>query len=119
MADIPGDVPLQDFASESDEEDITPKLFDMSELTEGASIYYIFPGATKLFHPKEGQNLVIAIKIRVNLCFSVAKNVAPIEDILEMHNVDNTLNEAAIYNARIFAIALPGISKSVWIILTR
>ena len=30
-----------------------PKLFDMSVLTEGTSIYYIYPEEIKLFHPKE------------------------------------------------------------------
>ena len=45
--------------------------------------------------------MVSSIKIRMNLCFSVAKNVVPIGDILEMHNVENMLTEAARYNASI------------------
>ena len=68
------------------------------------SIYYISPEETKIFHPKEVQILVSAIKIRINLCFSVSKNVVPVEDILgilEMHNVDYVLTEVARYNARI------------------
>ena len=39
------------------------KLFDMSALSEGTSIYYISHEETKLFHPKEVQNMVSAIKI--------------------------------------------------------
>ena len=46
---ISGDVAPQGFASNIDEEDITPKFFDMSELPEEANIYYILPEATKLF----------------------------------------------------------------------
>ena len=46
--------------------------------------------------------MVSAIKIRTNLCFSVAKNVVPVEDILDMHNFDNTLTETERYNARIW-----------------
>ena len=34
--------------------------------------------------------------------FSVANNVVPVEDILEMHNFDYTLTETARYNARIW-----------------
>ena len=45
--------------------------------------------------------MVSPIKIQKNLCFSVAKNVEPVEDILEMHNVDNMLTEEERYNARI------------------
>ena len=74
----------------------------MSALPEGTSKYNISPEETKLFHPEEGQNVVIAIKIRINLCFSVANNVVPVEDILNMHSVENTLAEAARYNARIW-----------------
>ena len=35
------------------------------------------------------------------LIFSVAKNVVPVEDIFEMHNVDDTITEAARHNERI------------------
>ena len=35
-----------------------------------------------MFLMKEGQNVVSAIKSRMNLCFSVAKNVVPVEDIM-------------------------------------
>ena len=42
MFDLPGDVAPQGFAYKSDKEDITPKLFDMTALPEGSSIYYIF-----------------------------------------------------------------------------
>ena len=37
----------------------------------------------------------------MNLCFYLEKNEVHVEDILEMHNVDDTLTEAARYNARI------------------
>ena len=56
------------------------------------------PEETKLFHPKEVQNVVISIKIRMNFCFSVVKNVVPGEYIIKMHNVDDTLTESARYN---------------------
>ena len=36
------------------------------------------------------------------MCFSVANNVMSVEDILEMHSVDNMLTEAVSYNARIW-----------------
>ena len=39
--------------------------------------------------------MVSAIKIRTNMCFSVANNVVPVEDILEMHDFDDTLTETA------------------------
>ena len=54
-----------------------------------------------MFHPKEVQNLVSAIKSRMNFCFAVSNNVVSVEDILDMHNVENTLTESAIYNASI------------------
>ena len=73
----------------------------MSSLTEGTSIYYIHPEETNLFHPKEVQNVVSAINIRMNFCFSVENNVVPVEDILYMHNVDNMLTDAERYTARI------------------
>ena len=59
----------------------------MSALPEGLSIYYIYPESTKLFHPKEGVNLVSKINIRINLCFTVAKHLVHVEDILDMQNV--------------------------------
>ena len=68
-----------------------PKLFDISALPEGTSIYYISPEETRMFHPKEEQNVVIAIKIRMDPCFSVGKNVVTVEGILDIHNVDNVL----------------------------
>ena len=46
--------------------------------------------------------MVIAINIRINLCFSVENNVWPLEDILEMHNVENTITEAESYNTSIW-----------------
>ena len=46
--------------------------------------------------------MVSAIKIRTNMCFSVANNVVPVEDTLGMHNFDYTLTETARYNARIW-----------------
>ena len=63
--DLTGGVVPQGFASESDKEDVPPELFDMSALPEGASIYYISPEATKLFHLKEGQNVVSTINSRM------------------------------------------------------
>ena len=45
--------------------------------------------------------MVSAIKIRINLYFSVANSVVPVEDILKMYNVDGALTEVARYNARI------------------
>ena len=44
--------------------------------------------------------MVSSMKIRI-IFFSVEKNVVPVEYIIEMHNVDDTLTEAARYNARI------------------
>ena len=38
----------------------------------------------------------------MHLCFIVANNVVPVEDIVEMNNVDNTITEADRYNARIW-----------------
>ena len=38
----------------------------------------------------------------MNFCFHVSNNVVPIEDILDMHNVYDTLPEAARYNANIW-----------------
>ena len=71
--DLPGDDTPQGFLSYSDEKDSTPELFDMPALPEGTSIHNISSEETHPFHPKEGQNLVSAIKSRMNLCFSVAK----------------------------------------------
>ena len=45
--------------------------------------------------------MVSVIKIRMNLCFTVEKNVVPFEDILEIYNFENTITEAGIYNASI------------------
>ena len=99
--DLPGDVVPQGFESESDKEDVIPEFFDTSALSEGASIYYIFPEATNMFYLKKGQNMFITIKIWMDFCFTVANNVALVEDILDMHNVENTLTESEIYKARI------------------
>ena len=33
-------------------------------------------------------------------CFDVANNVVPVEGICEVHNVENTLTDESIYNAR-------------------
>ena len=46
--------------------------------------------------------MVSAIKIQTDMCFSVANNVVPVEDIHEMNNFDDTLTETARYNARIW-----------------
>ena len=45
--------------------------------------------------------MVSAINIRMNLCFSVEKNIVPVENILNIRNFDDTLTEAARYNASI------------------
>ena len=45
--------------------------------------------------------MVSANNIQMNLSFSVAKNAVPVEDSLDMHNVDNAKTEAARYNVRI------------------
>ena len=50
--DLPGGVAPQGFSSESDEEGVMPKFFDMSALTEGKIIYYTSPESTNMFHPK-------------------------------------------------------------------
>ena len=99
--DLPGNDALQGFFSYSNEEVVTPELFDMSALPEGMSIYYIPPEETNMFHPKEVLNVVNAINIQMGLFFSVSNNVVPVEDILEMHNVDKTLTKSDRYNARI------------------
>ena len=70
-----------------------PNFFDMSALTEGMIVYYISSKETKLLQPKEVQNVVSAIKIRMTF-FSEENNVVPVEDILGIHNVDDTLTEA-------------------------
>ena len=44
--------------------------------------------------------MVSEIKIQMN--FSVANNVVPVEDILNICNVDDTLTEAARYNESIW-----------------
>ena len=76
--DLPGDDAPQGFVSYSDEEEVTPELFDMSALPEGTIIYYILPEEPKLFLPKEVQNVVIAIKILMNLYFSEENKVVPV-----------------------------------------
>ena len=45
--------------------------------------------------------MFITIKIWMDFCFTVANNVALVEGILDMHNVENTLTESEIYKARI------------------
>mmetsp|Transcript_22847 Transcript_22847/g.49599 ORF Transcript_22847/g.49599 Transcript_22847/m.49599 type:complete len:118 (-) Transcript_22847:37-390(-) len=57
------------------------------------SIFYISTEAIKLFHPKEGQTVVDAIKNRMDLCFGVANNTVPLEAVLEMHDVDETMTD--------------------------
>ena len=81
----------------------------MSEIPEGASIYYILPEATNLFRTKEGQHLVSKINIQMNLCFAGANKVVPVGDIFEMNNIGNALTDSEIYNKSIFDIALHGI----------
>ena len=54
----------------------------MSALPEGAIIYYSYPEANKLFYPKEGKNVVSAIKSWMNFCFDAANNVVHVEDII-------------------------------------
>ena len=97
--DLPGDDTPQGFVSYSDEEDITPKLFDMSSLPEGKSIYYISP-EKNLFLPKEVQNLVIVINTQMIFFLYVAKDVVTVKYIIEMQNVENTLTEVARYIER-------------------
>ena len=46
--------------------------------------------------------MVSSINIQLNFCFAVANNVVSVEDIVEMHNDDDTLTESARYNARIW-----------------
>ena len=46
--------------------------------------------------------MIISINIRMNFCFAVANNVLPVEGILEMHNFDNAVTEAACYNTSIW-----------------
>ena len=46
--------------------------------------------------------MVSAIMTQTNFCFTVEKNVVPVEDILSMHNIDDTLTEEARYNTRIW-----------------
>ena len=46
--------------------------------------------------------MVSAIKIRINSCFYVANNVVPVEDVMNMHNVDNNLTESERHNVRIW-----------------
>ena len=99
--DINGDNAPQGFVSYSVKEDITTKFFDMSALPEVKSIHYISPEETKLFRQNKVQNVVSAIKIRINSCFDVANNVVPFEDVMNMHNVYNNLTESARYNVRI------------------
>ena len=45
--------------------------------------------------------MVSEIKIRMNFSFSVANNIGPVEDILEMRNVGYILTDSERYNARI------------------
>ena len=45
--------------------------------------------------------MVCATEIQMNSSFSVANNKVPVEDIIEMHNIENTLTKEARYNARI------------------
>ena len=66
--DLPGGVSTQGFAYNNYEEYIIPEIFVMSALPEEVSIYYILPEAMKLFHPKEDQNMVSAIKSRMFFC---------------------------------------------------
>ena len=55
-----------------------------------------------MFHLNEVQALVSAINIRMDLYFYVANNVVPVEDILDMHNVDDVITEEESYNAGIW-----------------
>ena len=61
--DITGDDLTQGFVSYSEEGGLTPKFFEVSELSEETSIYYIYLEETKLFCPKMVQNVVSTIKI--------------------------------------------------------
>ena len=45
--------------------------------------------------------MVIAIKIRMVFRFAVTNNVVTVEDILDMHNVDDIIHEAERYDTRI------------------
>ena len=45
--------------------------------------------------------MVSTIKIQMNF-LNVENNVVPVEDILKMHNVDDTLPEVSGYNIRIW-----------------
>ena len=47
----------------------------------------------------------------MNFCFAVANNVVPVEDILEIHNVEDTLTEEARYNTSIWCHKIPGVLK--------
>ena len=99
--DLPGYNALQVFVFYSDEEEVTTKLFDILSLLEGTSIYFIYSEETKLFHPKEVQNVVSKINIRMGF-FSVSNIFFPVEDIPEMHTFEGTLTEAERYNARVW-----------------
>ena len=68
-----------------------------------------------MFYPKEVPNLVSAIRIRIDLCFSIANNVVPVEDIREMYNIDDMLTEAVMYDKKFGSIALNGLSKFFWV----
>ena len=78
-----------------------PRLFNISALLERKSIYHISPEENNLFCPKEVQNIVSAINIRMNFCFDVANNIVHVEYILDMNNIDDTLTEASRYSTRI------------------
>ena len=58
--------------------------------------------------------MVSAIKIRMDLCFDASNNVVLVEDIIEMHNVDNTQNKSGIYNE---SICCHNISRDLKILL--
>ena len=45
--------------------------------------------------------MVSKIKSRMNLCFVASKKLVPVNYIIDMHNVEDALNEEAVYNASI------------------
>ena len=75
-------------------------LFNISALPEGTIIYYIYPEKPIYFIQNRAKMWLVQ-SILEWIFLLQKKIVVPLEDILEMHNVDNTLTEVAKYNASI------------------
>ena len=66
-------------------------------LPDKTSIFSLSTNAINIFPPKYGQNIVVVMKCRMNMCFGVARNEVPVDIVLELHDalVSETLRSNA------------------------